>query len=453
MGQVRFSARVAGLSVLALGAALAMPAAARAADAPKATPTFTKDIAPIFQEKCEACHRPDSMAPMSLKTYAETRPWVRSIKARVAERQMPPWQIDRNVGIQKFKNDRSLTDEQVDTIVRWVDAGAPQGDAKDMPAPKTWPDDQGWNFAALFGQKEPDLIIKSYDFTMPALSQDAWDKRVTETGITEPRWVRAIEIRPETLKGRRITHHAIAYLEQDEPGAPGAPLGLPAPFMEWAVGKQGEMMRPDTGKLLLPGSKFHWDIHYSQAGEEITSKVELGIYFYPKGQEPKFRTTLSLVPAALGTMDIRPNTVSVAEGFTVLREAARIESFQPHMHLRGKAMMVEALLPSGQKQVISMVSDFNFNWMTTYVYADDVAPLLPKGTILKVTAWHDNTTAKKSNPDPNQWVGWGDRTVDEMAHAWINIVYMKDEDFKIEQDKRRAAQTATTQQQQQQDQQ
>ncbi len=312
-----------------------------------------------------------------------------------------------------------------------------------MPPAKQWPGDQGWNFAAQFGQKEPDLIIKSYDFTMPAVSQDVWDKRVTPSGITEPRWVRAIEIRPETLKGRKITHHAIAYLEQSEPGAPGVP-GLPAPFMEWAVGKQGEMMRPDMGKLLLPGSKFHWDIHYSQAGEEITSKVEMGIYFYPKGQEPKYRDTLSLVPAALGTMDIRPNTVSLAEGFTVLREAARIESVQAHMHLRGKAMMVEAILPSGQKQVLSLVSDFNFNWMTTYVYADDVAPLLPKGTILKVTAWHDNTTAKKSNPDPNQWVGWGDRTVDEMAHAWINIVYMKDEDFKIEQDKRRAATVTST---------
>ncbi len=358
---------------------------------------------------------------------------------------MPPWQIDRTVGIQKFKNDRSLTDDQLETIVRWVDAGAPQGDPKDMPPVKQWPDGQGWNFAAAFGQKEPDLIIKSHDFTMPAVSQDVWDKRVTPSGITEPRWVRAIEIRPETLKGRKITHHAIAYLEQTEPGAPAATPGLPTPFMEWAVGKQGEMMRPDTGKLLLPGSKFHWDIHYSQAGEEITNKVEMGIYFYPKGQEPKFRNTLSLVPAALGTLDIRPNTVAVVEGFTTLREAARIESFQPHMHLRGQAMMVEAILPTGQKQVISLASDFNFNWMTTYVYADDVAPLLPKGTILKVTAWHDNTSAKKSNPDPNQWVGWGDRTVDEMAHAWINIVYMKDDDFKIEQEKRRATQTTTVQ--------
>lgn len=444
--------RRVGLGALALSAAFALPGTARAADA-AAKPTFTKDVAPIFQEKCEACHRPDSIAPMSLVTYAESRPWARSIKARVAERQMPPWHIDKTVGITKFKNDRSLSDEQIDTIVRWVDAGAPQGDPKDMPAAKTWPEDQGWNFAAMFGQTEPDLIIKSYDFTMPAVSQDAWDKRVTPSGITEPRWVRAVEIRPETIKGRKITHHAIAYLEQDEPGAPAAGFGLPAPFMEWAVGKQGELLRPNTGKLLLPGSKFHWDIHYSQAGEEITSKVEMGIYFYPKGQEPKYRTTLSLVPAALGTMDIRPNTVSVAEGFTVLRQPARIESFQPHMHLRGKAMMLEAILPTGQKQVISLVDDFNFSWMTTYVYADDVAPLLPKGTILKVTAWHDNTSAKKSNPDPNQWVGWGDRTVDEMAHAWINIVYMNDDDFKTEVESRRANQSRSTQQQQQQQQQ
>src|SRR3989475_288077 len=130
------------------------------------------------------------------------------------------------------------------------------GAAAAADAAKTWPDDQGWNFAPLFGQKEPDMIIKSYQFTMPAVAQDAWDKRVTPSGITEPRWVRAIEIRPETIKGRKIVHHAIAYLEQTEPGVVATP-GLPAPFMEWAVGKQGEMMRPDTGKLLLPGSKFH----------------------------------------------------------------------------------------------------------------------------------------------------------------------------------------------------
>src|SRR5262245_17877045 len=184
-------ARNLAAGVCVLSAALLAPGSAAAADAPKA-PTFTKDIAPIFQEKCEACHRPDSIAPMSLMTYAETRPWARSIRARVADRQMPPWQIDRTVGIQKFKNDRSLTDDELQTVLRWVDAGAPQGDPKDMPAPKKWPDGQGWNFAAMFGQTEPDLIVKSPEFTMAAVAQDAWDHRVTMTGLTEPRWVRAI---------------------------------------------------------------------------------------------------------------------------------------------------------------------------------------------------------------------------------------------------------------------
>ena len=436
-----FEARSSAVAALVLGAALALPVAASAAV--PANPTFTKDIAPIFQDKCEACHRPDSIAPMSLKTFAEVRPWVRSIKARVENRTMPPWSIDRSIGVQKFRNDRSLSDEQYATVVKWIDAGAPQGDPKDMPAGKTWPEDQGWSFAAQYGQKEPDLVVKSELFTMPAVSQDAWDKRLTDVGLTEPRWVRAIEIRPNTVKGRRITHHAIAYLEQDDPGAQQS--FLPVPFMEWAVGKQGELQRPGTGKLLLPGAKFHWDIHYSAAGEEITSQVEMGIYFYPKGQEPKYRTSLSLVPAALGTMDIRPNTLSMSEGFFTLRDNARIESFQTHMHLRGKAMQVTALSPTGQQTVISYISNFDFNWMTSYQYADDVAPLLPKGTILKVTAWHDNTSAKKSNPDPNQWVGWGDRTVDEMAHAWINIVYMNDADFKAEQDARKSA--GNTQQQ------
>ena len=435
---------VAGaVGVLAVTAVVggASPASAQSA------PTFTKDVAPIFQKKCEACHRPDSIAPMSLQTWQQARPWARAIKARVSEHSMPPFQIDRTVGITKFKNDDSLSNEELNTIVKWVDGGAAQGDPKDMPAPVKWADDQGWNFAKVFGQKEPDLIINSESFTMPAVAQDAWDKRVTESGITEPRWVRAIEIRPNTVKGRKITHHAIAYLEQDEPGATP---GLPAPFMEWAVGKQGEMMRPDTGKLLLPGSKFRWDIHYSQAGEEITSNVEMGIYFYPKGQEPKYRNRLSLVPAALGNLDLRPNAVTVTEGFYPLRDNARIESFQPHMHLRGKAMLVEAILPNGQRQVLSHANDFNFQWMTTFVYADDVAPLLPKGTILKVTAWHDNTTAKKTNPDPNQWVGWGDRTVDEMAHAWINIVYMNDDEYKAETEKRKAAATTNIERQERQ---
>ena len=433
--------------------ALMTPRVAAAADT---APTFTKDIAPIFQEKCEACHRPDSIAPMSLVTYEEARPWARSIRTRVESRQMPPWSIDKTVGIQKFKNDRSLSEAQIATITKWIDAGAPKGDPKDLPAAKQWPTEQGWNFAAQFGQKEPDLILRSTPWTQKAGANDTWWRPVMMTGITEPRWVRAIEIRPATVKGRKITHHAIARLEQQEDNALFAVSDDPTlaqqggTFMEWAVGKQGEMMRPNSGKLMLPGSKIHWDIHYSNGGEDVTDVVELGIYFYPKGQEPKYRQVLHLMGATNAAgVDVPPNSVKQTEGFFVMKENGRVESFQPHMHLRGKAMEMTAILPTGQVQVLSKVSDFNFNWMTSYFYADDAAPLLPKGTIIKVTAWHDNTSANKNNPDPNVWVGYGDRTVDEMAHAWVNVTYMGDADFKSELDARRAAKTKTTQQQQQ----
>src|SRR5436309_2083716 len=372
-------------SALALVVVIAYPQFSNAQSANTAI-TFTKDIAPILQEKCQACHRPDSMAPMSLVTYEESRPWAKAIRERVLARQMPPWHIDKTVGIQQFKNDRSLTEEQIATIVRWVDSGAPKGDAKDMPPPKPWPDESKWNFASLFGP--PDLIIKSPDWTMPPVALDQWYKPVVETGVTEPRWVRAIEIRPATVKGRKITHHALARLQQDEPSnapqrtdvaasaddaGPGGGL-----FMEWAVGKQGEIMRPNSGKLMLPGSKIIFEMHYHAIGEQITDHVELGIYFYPKGEEPKYRQTLAALQSVAGgsrNIDIPPESTFVSQNFIPMRMAGRIENFQPHMHLRGKAMSMEAILPSGQTMMLSHVNNFNFNWHNNYVYSDDVAPL------------------------------------------------------------------------------
>jgi len=401
--------------------------------------TFTKDVAPIFQEKCEACHRPDSIAPMSLVNYEEARPWAKAIKSRVAAREMPPWHINNTVGIQQFKNDRSLTDAQIQTIVRWVDSGAPKGDPKDMPAAKVWPDESKWNFASTFGGP-PDLVVKSAPYNVHKVEQDAWYKPVVETGLAEPRWVRAIEIHPTTVKGRKITHHALARLAQDEPGAPPTAAGL---FMEWAVGKQGEIMRPNSGKLMLPGSKIIFEIHTHAVGEEITDTVELGIYFYPKGQEPKYRQTLGLFSSIAGGfgqgIDIPPNSTWMSQDFHLMRSAGRIENFQPHMHLRGKAMALEAILPNGTTMMLSLVDHFDFKWMNNYIYADDAAPLLPKGTILKVTSWYDNTVGNKNNPDPEQWVGFGDRTVDEMGHAWINVTYMSDADYEAEVAKRKEA--------------
>src|SRR5438093_8270451 len=198
----------------ALGVALGLASVAQAADAPKPAPTFTKDIAPIFQAKCESCHRPDNMAPMSLVTYEDARPWAKSIAARVGARQMPPWHLDKTIGIQKFKNDRSLNDDQIDTILAWVAAGAPKGDPKDMPPAKVWPNEDTWQMTNRYGQ--PDLVIKSPEYTMPAVAQDAWWRPTVPTGLSEPRWVRAIEIRPVGKGARKITHHALARLVQPE---------------------------------------------------------------------------------------------------------------------------------------------------------------------------------------------------------------------------------------------
>ena len=435
--------------LLVVGALVGLPTLSSAQPAPPA-PTFTRDIAPILQAKCESCHRANSIAPMSLATFEETRPWARSIRARVAARQMPPWHIDKTVGIQQFANDRSLSDREIDTIVRWVNEGAPKGDPAHMPAPVKWPDDQTWNYAGRFG--EPDLVIKSPPYTQKGDAQDAWYKPLVPTGLSEPRWVRAIEIRPSTVKGRRITHHALARLQQDEPKEQASNdeeneigAGL---FMEWAVGKQGEVMRPNSGKLMLPGSKILFDIHYHAVGEDITDSVELAIYFYPKGEEPTHRQVLGLFHAINGGsrgLDIPPNTITTHQGVFVMKKAGRIENFQPHMHLRGKGMMMEAILPSGTTEVLSLVSSYEFNWHNNYVYADEAAPLLPKGTVLRFTAWHDNTKDNPDNPDPTQWVGWGDRTVDEMAHAWVNITYLSDDELKQEQEKRKAGTSTTVQ--------
>ncbi len=407
---------------------LAATATAFAATPGPATPapTFSKDIVPILQNKCQDCHRANSMAPMSLITYEETRPWAKDIKRRVLERSMPPWFIDKTVGIQHFSNDISLSDAQIATIVRWVDAGAPQGNPKDMPPPKTWNDDDGWKLSKQFGA--PDFVLKSDDYTMPAKGQDVWFKPLTAIPVTEPRWVRAVEIRPSTPAGRRIMHHVLARLIQSEESSDGAGGML----MEWAIGKNYDVYRPNTGKLLLPGSQIWWELHMHAVGEQIRDHAELAVYLYPKGQEPKYRTRLTLFaasPNVNGPLDIKPNSISETEGYHVLPEPARIENFQPHMHLRGKAMLMEAILPDGTRQTLSYVDHFNFQWMTNYIYADDAAPVLPKGTIIHVVAWHDNTSNNPSNPDPNQWVGWGDRTVDEMAHAWVNVTYISDQDY------------------------
>jgi hypothetical protein len=292
----------------------------------------------------------------------------------------------------------------------------------------------------------PDLVVKSDPWTQLAQGQDQWWQPMVPTGLTEDRWVRAIEIRP-SAKGRRVVHHIVTYLLQDEEryGAVDVP-DAGGYFSEFAVGKIGDRFRDNTGKLMKAGSKIRFDIHYHSVGEKMTDASEVAVWFYPKGVVPKYR----VFPQAMGvqdsmrTFDLPPNKVTMHEAFVALPQPARIENFQPHMHVRGKAMSMEAIYPDGHSQMLSYVDRFDFNWHVNYVYADDVAPVLPKGTIIHIRAWHDNTASNKANPDPTQWVGWGQRSYDDMYHAHVNVTYLTQQDYEQILAERKRAQTTTT---------
>lgn len=397
--------------------------------------TYAKDVAPIIQENCQTCHRTGSIAPMPLETYQQVQSFAPLIKERVQKRIMPPWHLDDQVGIQEFKNDISLSDEEIETIVSWIDVGMPEGDPDDLPAPVEWPDGNEWRHAPNLGQ--PDLVLKSAPFDVPARGQDVWWRPTTETGITQPRWLRAVEIRPSAPDGRKVTHHTLVMLLQEEEGITGLASTAEESVMnaglltEWAIGKVGEVYPENTGKLLLPGSRLRWEVHYSMQGVEIPNDhVEIGLWFYPEDYTPKYRTILNIFNVSGATsLEIPPHTLTTHQNSYVLPAPARLESFQPHMHMRGKGMKMEAVYPNGHKEVLNQVRDFQWKWHNNYIYTEDSAPLLPKGTVLNFTVWHDNRASNPANPDPDQYVTWGDRTVDEMGHAWVGVTYLEDDDF------------------------
>jgi hypothetical protein len=383
--------------------------------------TYLRDVQPILQEKCQACHQAESLGPISLMTYEEVRAWAPLIRQRVADRSMPPWHIDRSVGIQEFANDRSLSEHEISAIVAWADQGAPRGDSRTGSSHAAAPPPETWALESQLGS--PDLVIESEPYTVPDHGQDQWWRPVTKSGLERSRWLRAIEVRPVPPFGRRVTHHVIIYVHD------GTTTRLLA---EWAMGKQGEVMPPGTARLIPAGATIEWDVHYVPIGETAElSQVEVGLWFHPEGYDPEFRSQLESFRAdaqpnaARGSqIDIPPGEVRVVRSAHRISSPARIESFQPHMHLRGMAMSLEAVYPDGRSEVLSRVDRFDPRWQLSYGFADHAMPLLPAGTDLVVTAWHDNSAANPNNPDARQWVGFGRRSVDEMAHAWISISYL-----------------------------
>jgi len=425
---------VAGIGIAALTVApSAQTPAAQTAAARQVT--FTKDVAPILQRSCQTCHRPGSIAPMSLLTYEDARPWARSMKTRVSERQMPPWHVDRNAGtIHKFKDDRSLSDDEVRTIVAWVDAGAPQGNPADMPAPRQFDDSDRWHIG------KPDLIVSiPAPQTIAAEGADWWADFVADTGLTEDRYIKAVEAKPGP-GAARVVHHAVTYVMAPEGDAVGGVLN------EYAVGKNGDIFPDGSGKLIKAGSKIRFNMHYHSVGEEIKDQTSVALVLYPKGYVPKHVMQTILSPN-MDDLDIPAGESNVrSDAYYKFDKPARLTGFMPHMHNRGKRQCIEAIYPNMQTEQFNCVN-YDFNWQIVYDYADDVAPLLPAGTIIHVISWHDNSAGNKNNPDPRNWVGFGNRTTDDMARHWLTFYTMTDEEFKAEVAERAALRNQSTQQQ------
>jgi len=417
---------VAAFVVYAAGAQAQAPQTA--ATVTPATVTFAKDVAPILQKNCQQCHQPGAIGPMPLTKYEEVRPWARAIRQKVVAGEMPPYRYDRNVGIQDLKYDLRLTETEIQTLARWADTGAPLGNPADLPPPLTFPEPTKWTFADQFGP--PDLVVRSKPFTVPAKGQDVWWRPIVPTGLTANRCIKAVSVKP-SVKGRAAAHHAnselLVFDEKSGQYVEGDRV------TEYALGKVGEIVPADACRTLPANALVQWDIHYYPTGQELTNDViELGIWLYPEGHQATHKQDLKNYTLLMkgGELEIPPNGTVMTQGFHSFKTPVRLDSFQPHGHFRLVGKTLEIFYPeTGKLEMISSVSNWTNSWHTSHIYNEDAAPLVPKGAMLVVTGYYDNTRANRQNPDPDQWVGLGSRTADEMSHAWIAITHLDDEGY------------------------
>ena len=396
-----------------------------ASERPDRAVTFTRDVAPILQRACQSCHRPGTSAPMPLVTYDDARPWAASIRAKVAAREMPPWHIVRNVGIEKFKDDPSLSEDEIATIVKWVDSGAARGNPADLPPARQFAGADMWHIG------KPDLVVTATAHKVPASGADWWGVYTVPSGLTEDRYIKAVEAKPGSAATSRAVHHILAYAEEAPSARRAATATRPAndnPFsngqflVEYSVGKGGERFPEGSGRLLKAGSTIRFELHYHPVGEEMTDSSQIAFVFYPRGYVPKhIQHTRGLGHG--GQLDIPGGADYVrSDGYTRFDSAGVLTGFQPHMHARGKAQCLELIYPTGgTDDNVEQIAcaKFEFGSVMVYNWAEDVRPIYPAGTILHVINWHDNSP-NRNNPDSRNWVGNGNRTIDEMSFSWVN---------------------------------
>lgn len=396
-----------------------------AADVPD-RPTFAKDVAPILQENCQACHRPAGMqvsgmiAPMSLVTYAEVRPWARSLAKSVQTKTMPPWYAsERHHG--EFKTERSLTTDEIATIVRWVGAGSARGDPADAPPPMSWPD-TGWTING----GRPDVVV---GFDEPYWVSDDVDDlyqnisiQLSEELVPEDRWLKAIEFKP----GSEVVHHIIAF--QSAPGGSGAMtagmLGGEAPGTDPSVLPEG------YGMLVRKGAAITFQMHYHKEkgpGTGVWDSSEFAMVFHDKNKPVAHQVRVTSIDH--GAFEIPPGhgrwRVGGAQTFS---RGITILSYMPHLHLRGVACRYTAYHPDGTSEVLLDIPAYNFNWQISYEYKDNGLKRLPAGTRVEFEMWYDNSAGRAAAVGYNhaRSVAFGGPTWDEMDLGFLNFAYTEE---------------------------
>jgi len=396
----------------------------RAADTP--VPTFYKDVLPVLQKNCQSCHRPGEVAPMSLVSYEEARPWARAIRTKTTAKQMPPWFADPEFGV--FSNDRNLTPREIETLAAWADAGAPAGDPSDAPPPKHFED--GWNI-------KPDVVVEMpKPFELPATGTIHYKYVVVKTNFPEDMWVVAAEMRPGNPA---VLHHGKVWVRPAnstwmKDAVPGEAYEMET--QRDIIGKNSPeegndilgKFNPGLGaqrfdqegaaKFVPKGSDLVYELHYTAAGKPTSDVSKLGLVIAkePPAKRYYFHAGPTATNLAIPPGDGHAEVVSEV----TLAEPGRLIYAQPHMHLRGKDFELQVIAPGKDAQTV-LKGRFDFEWQMGYEFAEPVA--LPQGTKLRFVTHFNNSPANRFNPDPSKKVVWGPQNWDEMSNCFIGVLF------------------------------
>ena len=401
------------LILVSLAFGLVAPSLAAAAP-----PTFSKDVAPILYKSCVECHRPGAIAPMSLISYDDARPWARAVKTKVVAREMPPWGADPHVG--KFANDPSLTDAQVATISAWVDGGAPEGNRADLPKPPTFT--EGWAMG------KPDLIFEMVEpFEIPADGTVPYSYVTIPTHLDHDIWIRGLEYK---TTDRRVLHHIIGDLVEGS----GGPTPKPSLTRDrsrkeigglggYVPGRLDKMFDEGVAKKIPAGADIVLQMHYTTIGQAVSDKLQIGVML---AKEPPTKLRAAgggQMPNATFTIPPGDPNYEVTAKQTLMKDTY-LSTLYPHMHVRGKDATYKVIYPDGKEEVLLRVPKYDFNWQLTYKLAEP--KLLPAGSTLMIVAHYDNSSANRFNPDPTAAVKWGEQTWEEMLIGYFGTIEKND---------------------------